>query len=287
MRSARPMALVACLLLSASATSAQVLIPNQPHETLELELHAMRDKVTLYMGDPQELLRLWCRPVHVKPRVEYNSQARATLRIRDDQLFGKQPPGDLESMAPNERAKYLSAEQTWEARLSPSGPTTFRLQIDDGEGVLDFTDFEVQEVRVKAKNSKLDIEIGRPNPMQMEVFGTSVQNGSIEFRKMLNARAKTMGFITTGSVCTFEITGKPYEGETQILIEGAAEELNFVLSKKVGIRVSGPSEALAHFQSKNFVAEGESLVSKDFANAKCKILLSVSQAAAKMNVEWD
>ena len=102
------MVLAALLVMSVSATSAQVLIPNKPHETLDFELHAMRDKVTLYMGDPQELLRLWCRPVHVKPRVEYTGQVHATLRIRDPQIFEKAPPGDPDSMTPNQREKYLS-----------------------------------------------------------------------------------------------------------------------------------------------------------------------------------
>jgi hypothetical protein len=284
---ARRLALLALLLLAASSARAQILIPIQPHETLELQLHSMRDQVTLYMGIPQELLRMDCRPAHVEPRIEYTHQRNAVLRIRDQQLFQKQPPADLETLPEKQRKQYLSDAQTWEARLYPFGPTKFFLQIDDGVGVLDFTDFEVQEVRLKAENTKLDLEFGRQNPIQMELFTTQVKNGSMEFRKVLNARAKTMAFITNGSVCTFEITGKEYEGETEIVVDGDAQELNFVFSKKIGLRIDGPADVVARFESKQLSAEGKSLVSKNFADAKCKVRLNVAKAAPKMNVDWD
>jgi hypothetical protein len=279
--------LAALLLLAAPTTRAEIVVPTQPHQTLEFELHCIRDTLTLYMGDPQELLRLECRPAHGEPRVDYTSEEQAILRIRDQQLFHAPPPANLESMSEKQREKYLSDAQTWEARVCPSGPTTFRLQIDDGEGVLDFTDFEVRDVRIKAENTRLDIEFERPNPMQAEAFGTTIKNGSIEFRQMLNARARAMGFVTTGSVCSFQLTGKEYEGETTIVFEGGAEEMNFVLSKEIGLRVEAPAEALKHFESKGLIAEGKALVSKDFAKANCRIRLRISQAAAKMTVDWD
>lgn len=274
-------------LLASTATRAEIVIPTRPHQTLELELHSIRDKLTLYMGDPPELLRLECRPAHVDPRVDFMRGERATLRIRDQQLFQAAPPANLESMSEKQREKYLSDAQTWEARLYPSGPTKFRLQIDDGEAVLDFTDFQVHDVRIKAENTRLEIDFGRPNPMQAEVFATTVQNGSAEFRKMLNARAKSMAFVTTGSACNFQLTGKEYEGETTIIFEGGAAEMNFVLSKRIGLRVDAPPEVLAHFKSKNLIADGEALASKDFAKAKCRVRLSISEAAPKMRVDWD
>lgn len=281
----RPWILVAATLVLCGAvfhvTMAQAtVILTQPHETLEIELHSIRDKVTLYMGDPQELLRLDCRPKHVNPRVQYAHQARAKLTIEDPSLFERAPVEGRES-------DRQSAEQTWEARLYPSGPTTFRLTLEAGEGVLDFTDFDTAEVRITAPETRLDVEFGRPNPSQMEVFAATLQNGSIEFRKMLNARAKTMAFDADGARCRFAITGKEYEGRLQILLEGKAVELELRVSKKVGLRIEGPAEALKPFASHDLVAEGEGLVSKNYAKAKCKILLNVAQAAGKTRLDWD
>ncbi len=96
-----------------------------------------------------------------------------------------------------------------------------------------------------------------------------------------------MAFVTEGSVCNLEVTGKEYEGETSIVFEGALDELNLVLSKKVGWHIDAPDEVLNKFEQKNLAVEGSSLVSKNFANAKCKIRLNLSAAPGKMTVEWD
>src|SRR5262245_54127315 len=89
----RPIVVLAALMSAAWASrgaAQQTVIPTLQHETLDFELKSLRDKVTLYLGDPQELVRMNVRPQRtVKPRIEVTSQSEAVVRIIDSVLYDK------------------------------------------------------------------------------------------------------------------------------------------------------------------------------------------------------
>jgi len=279
-------ALFLMLLLGLSEAHSQIVMPSQLHETLDVELYSLRDEVTLYKGDPQELLRLRYRPDDVEPRVEYTSQEHAVLRIRDSYLFQEKLP-DLSTMPEDQRKKYRPDSQTWEVRISPAGPTKFSLRCEEGEGKFDFTDFQVREVNIQGEESRFDVEFVRPNPIVLENFITRVSKGSLMFRGFLDARAKEVALFVPGSNCRVEIKGHAFDGESKVIVQGPPSRLHLVISRKIGLRVIGPAAMLERFQSKHMVQRGEELVSQSYDEARCRVQLTIAEEFPAFEVVWN
>lgn len=273
------------LLASTSRVGAQIVVPTQAFENLSVVLESLRDDVTLYMGDPQQLLLMKVRPDRFRPRVQYESQANAVLLVRD--LYVANNPQVL-SLTAAERDKESDKpiSEVWEVRLFPSGPTKFALQFERGKSVLDFTDFEVQAVNLKTDETELEIDFSRQNPIVMETFGVRAPGGSLVFQHMINARAKEMALYVPGTVCDFEVAGKEFEGESSISVHGVPAEMRLAVSRKVGVRITAPAATLARFKAGHMIQSGDDLVSQNYEAAKCRIRLTFAEEIPNFVVGW-
>jgi hypothetical protein len=272
------------MLASASQVAAQITIPTRAHETLSLELKSLRDNITLYKGDPQQLLLMSVNPDRFRPRVEYTSNANALLQIRDLYLF-ENPK--YSTLPPEERDKEEGpVAEEWEIRLCPSGPTDFSLECERGESTLDFTDFEVRSVYIQADRTKVDVEFARQNPIVLESFTAHVPAGSFQFRKMLHARAKAMTLFVSDAACQFEITGKEFDGESTINFEGVPAEMQLAVSRKIGVRVTAPAATAARFAAPHVTQTGEDWVSQGYETATCRIRLTFAEEIPSLKVVW-
>jgi len=273
------------VLASASRVTADIAVPSQPHASLNLELQSLRDNITLYKGDPQHLLLMKVRPDRFRPRVTYTGQSDAVLQIRDLYLF-ENPQASSQTAAERDEAKDGPLAETWEIELCPSGPTKFSLQCERGEGVFDFTDLEVQSVHIQADGTRLDVDFSDQNPIVLEDFTAHVPTGSFRFQHMINARAKEITLYVPGSTCQFEVTGKEFEGESAINLQGEPAEMVLVVSRKVGVRVTGPAATTAHFEAPHMTHAGEDWVSQGYDVAKCRVRITFAAEVPKLHVTW-
>ncbi len=225
------------------------------------------------------------RPDRFKPRVEYMSRADALLRIRDLYLLSNP---EYSSMAPAERAKVEDGPfpETWEIRLCPAGPTSFSLQCERGESAFDFTDFEVRSVYLQADRTKVDVEFSSQNPVVLENFTARVSAGALKFQHMVNAQAKEITLYVPDSACQFEVAGKEFAGESTINILGVPAEMRLAVSRKIGVRVTGPAATTARFGAPHMTKRGEDWVSQDYETAKCRIRLTFGEEIPNLNVDW-
>jgi hypothetical protein len=275
-------------LATASCVTAQISLPVKSYETLNVQIQSLRDNITLFRGDPQHLLLMEVRPNRFRPRVDYIDQADATLRIRDLYVFDHP---DFTSQTPAERDEDKSVdpplEETWEIRLSPVGPTDFSLQCERGESTLDFSDFEVRSVQLRADETKLDVEFASQNPIGLDRFAARVIAGSLHFQHMINARAKEISLDVPKSECHLEITGKEFEGESAITVLGMPAKMQLLVSRKVGVRVTGPAATIARFEDSHMKHTGEEWVSQGYAESKCRVHLTFGSEVAELGVDWE
>ncbi len=270
--------LLAAVPLSEGAAQ-DIAIPNQQYESLSFLLQSLGDNITLYMGDPQQLLLMKVRPDRFRPRVEFTPQAQAVLRVHDLDLDEKPAAGAAEG-------KGTMTNQTLEIRLCPTAPTSFAVQCDQGTSSLDFTDMMVRSVDIQAKGTQLQVSFSRPNEVEMDKFVVRVPDGSFQFSGMLNARAKEMAFLITKSACELELTGKEFEGESAVTILGVPSSLRWTVSRKVGVRVGGPAATIASFKAPHMNQDGDTWVSRDFDKAKCRVKLTFSDEIPGLAVGW-
>ena len=272
-------------LATASRVTAQISLPVKSYETLSVEVQSLRDNITLFRGDPQYLLHMEVRPNRFKPRLDYLDQSDATLKIRD--LYAVDHP-DFRSQTPAERDKAGDPPlaEEWEIRLSPVAPTNFALQFERGECTLDFTDFEVRRVEMRADETKVKVEFGGQNPIELERFAARVIAGSLQFQKMINARAKEISLDLPNTQCQLEIMGKEFAGETAINLLGEPATMQLLVSRKVGLRVTGPAATIAAFKAAHMSQTGEEWMSQGYAEAKCRVHLTFGSEIPKLAVAW-
>lgn len=290
-----PRSLVAfAVVLAAGRAAGQAsLIPNQMHTSMTFELHSVADEVELYAGDPQYLFRLDLRPLGaLPPRIDFQNAAQAvTLRVRDLSLFEPEP---LDAALDDELLDSEEAEprrapvsQTWTMRLMPASPGKFVMQCDGGQGFFDFTDMQVAEVYLQSDSTDVEIVFKRPNPVRLERFKLTAQAGKLRMRGFLNARPKQATLQVEGAACELDFTGKPFDGEAEIFVEGTPQRMRLLIPRDTGLFVEGPSQTVLQFDRKGFERDGTALATPGYAAAKCRMRLFFSRVIPKLEVRWD
>jgi hypothetical protein len=272
------------ILTTVSDSSAQIRLPTRQHDTLDFQLKSLRDDITLYMGDPQELLLMYVRPpLTTQPRVTYSGQANAVLEILDRELIEARGAREPAAEGGDEHAPY---GQKWDVRVCPSGPTSFSIKCEQGTSSFDFTGFEVQKVNLWADGSNLEVGFEDPNPIPLESCNITAKGGSLHFSGLVNARAKEITVFAPQSDCEIEVTGKSFEGASAITLQGPPAFLQIALSRKIGVRIDGPRATTSRFAASHMVQDGDSWVSRDYAKAKCRILLTIAEEIPRLEVNW-
>lgn len=282
----------ALVLWLAPASWGQFVLPYQTLESLRVELHSLRDEVTLYAGNPQQLLELHTRPEGVYPHILLTPGLDPTLRIRDRALVDA--PSVSDSAFAQEEGWYAPAQlvatpkaEKWQVMLSPPGPTQFLLRCERGTGNFDFSDLPVREVQLIGVDAALQVEFRRRNSILLERCRLVADGGSLEVRQLLNARPHVVTVQIPRAVCDVQITGKPFEGESSVYFEGVPEKLHLTLSRQAGVHIEGPTELLAMLEGEHLQRDGQAIASRDFASAPCKVRLHFKDPVPAVNLEWD
>jgi membrane associated rhomboid family serine protease len=269
-----------------------VLIPDQQHDQLRVELHTVADDVLFFIGDPQAFLSLRARPGRIAPRVDFSNTGRsAVLRILDQTLFEDINPPEPEYIDgepwPEERQEQVPEEQEIEIKLSPASPGTYVLHVEQGKGVFDFTDLPIEHVDLLGDSTRIEVMFDRPNLVTCKRFKLTMVGGEMEFRNLLNARAESVTFQLPRTEARVEITGKEFDGLTEVWFEQTPRSLEVVVSKKVGLRVSGLATNVAHFARKGMRRDDMSLVTENYEEKKCRVHVHFSRPIPKLDVHWD
>lgn len=270
---------------------AQYVLPTQSLLSLRVELHSLRDQVTLYQGDPQYFLEVQTHPEGVYPNIQLSPGLRATLRIRDRALLEVPAPFDsslvAEGLYPAEPTISIPEAERWEIKIYPPVATDYLLRCERGSGLFDFTDLPVKELQVIGVDAKLQVEFRRANRVPLERCRLIADGGSLKLVEFLNARPQVVSLQVPGAQCEVEITGKRFEGLGEMYFEGSPEELQLTISRDVGLRVEGAASVLERFAAKHMKRRGDVLESEGFADQSCRISLNFAETAAKLKVSWD
>jgi hypothetical protein len=270
---------------------AQYVLPTQSLLSLRVELHSLRDQVTLYQGNPQYLLEVQTHPEGVYPNIQLSPGLRATLRIRDRALLEVPAPFDsalvAEGLYPAEPTISIPEAERWEIKIYPPVATDYLLRCERGSGLFDFTDLPVKELQVIGVDAKLQVEFRRANRVPLERCRLIADGGSLKLVEFLNAHPQVVSLQVAGAQCEVEITGKRFEGHGEVYFEGSPEELQLTISKDIGLRVEGGAAILERFAAKHMRRQGEMMESEGFADQPCRITLHFAETAAKLKVSWD
>jgi hypothetical protein len=282
----------AVALLLAPGARAQSILANRMLESLTFELHSVRDEVHLYLGDPQELVRLQTHPGTQLPRIELGPGPHPTLQIRDLSLFEPPPPPETvyehgEEVV-EEAKKPVPEAQTWDVRIAPSAPTEFLLRCEGGSGDFDLTDMPVKRLYVRGDSTKsLSVEFTRPNRIELEQCQLTAEGGKLVLEGALNARPKHLTIQCRDVECDVQITGKPFTGDAEIFFEGTPKSLRVEVSRQIGLRLEGPAATIGRFDAENLERRESALYTRGYDDQRCKVLLHFTEEIPKLKAVWE
>ncbi|MFQ5599304.1 MAG: hypothetical protein ACE5G2_01980 [Candidatus Krumholzibacteriia bacterium] len=258
--------------LASQALPGQELVPQPRCDFLVVELHSVRDEVTLYPGplqDPPYVYRGWTPA----PRVELSKGGTlATLHIWDRSLLAEGSRVDSD---------------TWEIELMPAAPAAFVIRCDRGQGNFDLSGMRVQNLSLFGSSSELRVDFAQPNPVRLESFSATIHEGKLTLRSFLNANP---GFVTLRIPKTrtqIEFTGTPFQGEAEILLHDASGSLSITLPRALGVRLDGPPEVLARFDAEHLVPGEPGLASRGYESAACRVHLRFMDDVGDLKVRWE
>ncbi len=283
------MAALATALLALPAR-ANFTLPYQTLQSLRVELHSLRDAVTLYLGTPQQLLEVRTHPEGVYPYIMLGVGMDPTLRIRDLALLETPPPPDslsADEFLPAEPRVSTPRAEKWELMFSPPAPTQFLLRCEGGSGAFDFTDMPVTEVQLIGVDAKLRVEFRRVNRVPLERCRLVADGGELELHQILNARPKVVTVQAPRAECRIELTGKPFDGTVEVYFEGAGAEVELTVSRAIGLHVEGPAALVVRFAADHMQRQAMGLVSRGYDEALCKLRLHFADGAKSLEVTWD
>jgi hypothetical protein len=281
-------AALACAFGSAEAQN--FTLPYQTLQSLRVEMHSLRDEVSLYLGTPQQLLEVRTHPENVYPYIIIGVGMNPTLRIRDLALLENPPaPDSLDAgdFLPAEPRVAPPRAEKWELMLSPPAPTEFLLRCEGGSGAFDFTDMPVTDLQLIGVDAELRVEFRRVNRVPLERCRLVADGGGLELRQILNARAKVVTVQAPRATCRLELTGKPFDGTMEMYFEGASAEVELTVSREIGLHVEGPAALVARFAADHMQRQETGLVSRDYDKSRCKLRLHFTEGAKSLEVIWD
>jgi hypothetical protein len=62
--------------------------------------------------------------------------------------------------------------------------------------------------------------------------------------------------------------------------------VQLLVSRKVGLRVTGPAATTAHFGAPHMTHIGEDWVSQNYETAKCRVRITFGSEVPKLKVGW-
>jgi hypothetical protein len=263
-------ALIGAVLAGARGAHAQQLAP-QPHcESIVVQLQSLLDDVQVYPGDLLDPPYLY-RSFTPAPRVELSQTFPiAMLRILDNALTDDLRPDAGE----------------WAIELMPAKPVSFDLRLDGGKGRFDFTGMSVPDLALFASFSEVTFDFGRPNPVRLESSRITLQSGQLTWRNFLNAAPSHVVLELPRTKTRIELSGKPFDGEATLLVEGAPQSLHLSIPPDLPLWIEGPAANLRAFRAGQFEAVAGGLRSSGYDSAPCRIHLRIEKPVSNLSVDW-
>ena len=283
--------LAGTVLLAPGTAAAQFVLPYKTLQSLTVDLHSLRDDVTLYAGNPQQLLELQTHPEDVYPRVELSPGQHPTLSIRDQVLLDVPAAPDTtyadEEPLPAATTGEMPKAHRWEVLISPPAPTKYLLRCERGSGSFDFSDLPTREVHLIGVDAALKVEFRRRNLVPMERCRLVADGGSLEVRDLLNGLPKVVSVQCPLADVEFDVTGKPFDGVLEVYFEGSANRLHLRLSPKIGVQVTVPAAVRQSFAGERLQERDGTLVTQGYDENRCKLRLFLADAPRSLQVDWE
>lgn len=217
---------------------------------------------------------------------------RDLARVRetfDYETRGGTSYATLESR-PRKKSQNLDSEDNnWNMTLSNRYPIEARFEIGACDADLELGGLQLTELTLEMGAASGQISFSEPNPRRMRELKIEAGASSLRLIDLANARFDLMTF--SGGAGSFDLDFRgQYEGASEIVVEVGVASADIILPEGVAVRIETEEDnwfSSVDIQKRKLRHIGDGVYeSKDYEEAKDRILLKIDVGLGSVDVRW-
>jgi hypothetical protein len=246
-------------------------IPIDGAESVAVDILFGAGEMEISAGDPDQLF---------SGRFLYNvDEWEPEVTYKDGRLVIRQGDGDESWGWPDEDA----ARNEWKLAFSPEVPLEMDIKTGAGQGDLDLTGLQLEELDIDLGAGDFSVVFNAPNPAQMSRFTLDVGAASLEIAGVGNASPQDM--IVQGGVgeITLDLTGD-WDNSADIEVTAGVGRLKLRLPDDVGVRVEVKG-GLSNVEASGLRRSGGAYVNDAYGEAEIELSIEVTTGIGQVDLE--
>jgi hypothetical protein len=246
-------------------------IPIDGAESVAVDILFGAGEMEISAGDPDQLF---------SGRFLYNvDEWEPEVTYKDGRLVIRQGDGDESWGWPDEDA----ARNEWKLAFSPEVPLEMDIKTGAGQGDLDLTGLQLEELDIDLGAGDFSVVFNAPNPAQMSRFTLDVGATSLEIAGVGNASPQDM--IVQGGVgeITLDLTGD-WDNSADIEVTAGVGRLKLRLPDDVGVRVEVKG-GLSNVEASGLRRSGGAYVNDAYGEAEIELSIEVTTGIGQVDLE--
>jgi hypothetical protein len=246
-------------------------IPIDGAESVAVDILFGAGEMEISAGDPDQLF---------SGRFLYNvDEWEPEVTYKDGRLVIRQGDGDESWGWPDEDA----ARNEWKLAFSPEVPLEMDIKTGAGQGDLDLTGLQREELDIDLGAGDFSVVFNAPNPAQMSRFTLDVGAASLEIAGVGNASPQDM--IVQGGVgeITLDLTGD-WDNSADIEVTAGVGRLKLRLPDDVGVRVEVKG-GLSNVEASGLRRSGGAYVNDAYGEAEIELSIEVTTGIGQVDLE--
>ncbi len=175
-----------------------------------------------------------------------------------------------------------NAHNKWELELSPEIPLDVTIKAGAGEGELDFTGLQLEELELEMGTGDFGVHFDEPNPIDMRDLTLNAGASELEVSGLGNAGPKRMTVQGGVGNITLDLTGNwPYSAN--VYVTAGVGALTLYLPDNVGVKVRTEG-GLSSVDAPDLHRSGNDYVNDAFGEAETELYIRVTTGVGSVRL---
>lgn len=191
---------------------------------------------------------------------------------------------------PRKSIHNLDSERNeWDVVLSNRYPTEARFELGACEADIELGGVPLTELSIETGASATRLSFSEPNPKRMRELRVEAGAASVKLLNLGNARFDFMKFEGGAGSFNLDFRGQ-YEGECEVSVEVGVSSADIILPEGVAVRIETDEDnwfSSVDIQKRKLSRVEDGVYeSKDYEEAKDRILLRIEVGLGSVDVRW-
>jgi hypothetical protein len=267
-----------CIVFAKGKTKYTKSIPLGSEKSVMVKMELELARLNLTKGDAKNLLtaEVFYNTDKIQPNIEYSDGSTAYLKIETKKV------GEFSLK------HWDNNENEWNLTLSDKVPMEMEISLGLGEGELDFTGMQIEDLEVKGGLSEMNLKFDRPNIKEIERLKIESGLGEVVAKGLLNANFRKLSYEGGLGSSELYFTGEsknPAEAKIQV----GLGSIEIYLKEGLPVKVYCESSFLSSIDVEGFskVRKGEWESPNWREDAPNRLELSIEVGMGSVSVQWE